>query len=215
MIVVGIINYGMGNVTSVLNAFSAIGTSARLVSSASDLASVTHVVLPGVGAFPDAMRRLGSGRWIPALEHAVLDRSKPFLGVCLGLQLLGTTSSEFGTTRGLGWIPGVVTRLEPQDRSCRIPHIGWNDVATVQGCSMYADGVRHAAVFYFVHSYHLVPDDPSVVTGWCDHGGRFAASISRGNIWAVQYHPEKSQQAGLQILRNFIAEGRPSEAASV
>jgi imidazole glycerol-phosphate synthase subunit HisH len=214
MTVVGIIDYGMGNVSSVLNAFNAIGASARVVGNASELAAVTHVVLPGVGSFPDAMRRLNSGRWIPAMEQAVLDRSTPFLGICLGLQLLGTTSSEFGITRGLGWISGSVIRLEPKDRFCRIPHIGWNEVAVDPGSSMYADTFRDPAIVYFVHSYHLLPDDPSVVNGWCDHGGRFAASISSGNIWAVQYHPEKSQRAGLQILRNFVAEGVSSQVVS-
>jgi len=201
---VGIINYGMGNLSSVRNAFAAIGSSVDILERPSGIDSATHLVLPGVGAFGDGMKNLSDGGWIPALEQAVLERGKPLLGICLGQQLLASRSSEFGIFQGLGWIPGEVVRLEPEDLSLRVPHIGWNDVTPVTQASMYSTGFDRAAVFYFVHSYYVIPDDPSVVDGWCEYGVRFAASMSVGNIWAVQYHPEKSHKAGLQVLRNFI-----------
>ncbi len=202
---VGIIDYGMGNLTSVRNAFAAIGAAVEVLQQPDDIAAVSHLVLPGVGAFGDGMKNLSERGWIPAMEQFALVQKKPFLGICLGQQLLARRGTEHGDFAGLGWIPGEVVRFAGLDPSLRVPHIGWNDAVPVHRNSMYREGFDQPGVFYFVHSYHLVPDDASVVDGWCDYGIRFAASISLGNIWAVQYHPEKSQKAGLQILRNFIA----------
>ena len=129
-------------------------------------------------------------------------RGKPFLGLCLGQQLLAATGTEHGAHLGLGWIAGSVDRLAP-GAGLRIPQIGWNDVQFTPGSRMYA-GLGESRNFYFVHSYVLLPQDASLVNGVCEHGQSFAASIESGNIWATQYHPEKSQKAGLAVLKNFL-----------
>jgi imidazole glycerol-phosphate synthase subunit HisH len=204
MIRVGIIDYGMGNLTSVRNACAAIGADAEILARPQALSEVSHIVLPGVGAFGDGMRNIRDQGWREALEREVRGGGKPFLGICLGMQLLAAQGTEHGDHQGLGWIPGVVLRLPDDGGTVRVPHIGWNDVVPVRHDANYADGFVAPGVFYFVHSYHLVPADASVVDGWCDYGTRFAASIACGNIRAVQFHPEKSQQAGLKVLRNFL-----------
>lgn len=203
---VGIMDYGMGNLQSVLNAFHAIGAAAEIVAEPAALDRFSHIVLPGVGAFGDGMRNLRERGWIPVMERLVLKEQRPFLGICLGMQLLATRGTEHGLHEGLGWIPGEVVRLNDQGGKFRIPHIGWDDVAPESARGVYRGAVEKGGVFYFVHSFHLRPEDPSVVDGWCDYGERFAASLARDRIWAVQYHPEKSQKVGLQVLRNFVGE---------
>ncbi len=137
-----------------------------------------------------------------ALESEVLDRRKPLLGLCLGMQLLTTTSTEHGEHKGLGWISGRVVRLPGE--AVRVPHVGWNDVAVRPDSGVYA-GIDDRASFYFVHSYHVLPDDPGCVTGTTDYPDAIVASISSENIHATQYHPEKSHHVGLRLLRNFLA----------
>ena len=198
---IAIIDYGMGNLRSVENAFASLTSDARTVREPQELRDADKIVLPGVGAFGDGMAHLASGGWIPALEDEVRGRAKPFLGLCVGMQLLATTGLEHGTHRGLNWVPGVVDRLAAVD-GVRIPHIGWNDVDLIRRDGLYA-GVERP-VFYFVHSFVFRPEAAETISGVCSHGERFAASIEHGNIWATQFHPEKSQQAGLQVLRNFI-----------
>jgi len=197
-----IINYGMGNLRSVSNAFLALGCEVRISDSPRDLRDAGRIVLPGVGAFGDGMTNLERGGWIEELERAVLHGGRPFLGICLGMQLLASTGTEHGVRPGMNWIPGVVERLREREET-RVPHIGWNDV-TFDGASRLYSGIEDPGTFYFVHSYVLVPEDPGVVTGWCRHGTRFAASIEKENIFAVQYHPEKSQKTGLAVLNNFL-----------
>jgi len=201
---VGIIDYGMGNLTSVQNAFFSIGYSAKILSDPALIADVSHVVLPGVGAFRDGMANLRNRGWVQAMESMIRSTGKPILGICLGLQLLATRSFEHGEHEGLGWIEGDVVRLNDCQRTLRIPHVGWNDVEIVDRQSCYSEGLEKAPVVYFVHSYHLQPKDLSIVDGWCDYGDRFVASIASGPVWAVQYHPEKSQKQGIQVLRNFL-----------
>jgi glutamine amidotransferase len=150
------------------------------------------------------MSRLREGGWVEALEGLVRRDGRQFLGICLGLQLLATCGMEHGRHEGLGWVPGEVVRLPDHGGTLRIPHIGWNDVVATRHDTCYCAGYSRPGVFYFVHSFHLVPADPAMVDGWCDYGTRFAASVSTGNIWAVQFHPEKSQKAGLQVLTNFL-----------
>lgn len=203
---IGIIDYGMGNLKSVFNAFTALGASPAILESPAALADVSHVVLPGVGAFGDGMANLRRNGWIPAMERVVLEGRRPFLGICLGMQLLATRGEEHGNFEGLNWIKGAVIRLQDQGGTLRIPHIGWDDAVPVSDRGVYKDGIAKGGVFYFVHSYHFQPEQESVVDGWCDYGQRFAASIAQDNVWAVQYHPEKSQKAGLQVLKNFIAQ---------
>jgi len=199
---VGIINYGMGNLTSVFNAFRSLEVDALILAKAEDMVHATHVVLPGVGAFGDGMRNLQQGGWVEAMEREIREQGKPFLGICLGMQLLATTGTEHGMHDGLKWIPGVVEKIYPPDPSLRVPHIGWNDVRFTKNEGLYA-GLGSAEDFYFVHSYVLKPADASIVSGVCSYGVDFAASIESGNIRATQYHPEKSQKAGLKVLENF------------
>jgi glutamine amidotransferase len=202
---VAIIDIGMGNLTSVKNAFLTLGCETSLVSNPEDLATADRIVLPGVGAFGDAVCRLHSNGWIKVLNEEVRVRKTLFLGICLGMQVLGTTGKEYGEHAGLNWVSGTVERLSVEP-PCRIPHIGWNDVTYPKKSAMY-DLMGESGVFYFVHSYVLHPDDPSIITGICNYGESFAASIEADNIWATQYHPEKSQKSGLQVLKNFIHGG--------
>lgn len=195
-----VVDYGMGNVRSVLNALEALGASAALASSGSALDDAERIVLPGVGAFREAMDRLDERGLVEPLQRNVVERKKPFLGVCLGMQLLAEVSFEHGEHRGLGWIPGEVRRIEPSDAALRVPHIGWNDVAR-RGTSRLLPA---SAAFYFVHAFQLLPRDPEVVTGTCDYGGPITAAVEHGNIFGTQFHPEKSQQAGLKLLKAFL-----------
>lgn len=206
---IGIIDYGMGNLRSVMNAFEAIEAPARLVRHPEDLSDLQAYVLPGVGAFGDGMENLRRSGLIAPLAERVLDKRHPLLGICLGMQLLATEGmegledAEQPPHRGLGWIPGRVTRLEPPaDSEIRVPHMGWNNV-TMAAPSMLYDGLPESCDFYFVHSYVFVPEDPSVVSGYCTHGQEFAASVQENRIQAVQFHPEKSHHAGLKVLSNW------------
>jgi imidazole glycerol-phosphate synthase subunit HisH len=197
---IAVVDYGMGNVRSVLNALEALGGRAVLASTGSELDEAQRIVLPGVGAFREAMDRLHDRALIESLRRNVVECGKPFLGVCLGMQLLADVSFEHGEHRGLGWISGEVRRIEPADPALRVPHIGWNDVER-RGTSRL---LCERAAFYFVHAFHLVPQDPQVVTGTCDYGGPITAVVERGNILGTQFHPEKSQQAGLKLLGTFL-----------
>ncbi|HSI10802.1 MAG TPA: imidazole glycerol phosphate synthase subunit HisH [Chthoniobacter sp.] len=198
---IAIIDYGMGNLGSVANAFQVLGAEAKIVADPAALRDASGIVLPGVGAFGDGMRNLHERGFVEEMQAQVVEGGKPFLGLCLGLQLLGTTGFEHGTHAGLGWVPGVVDRLAvPGD--LRVPHIGWNDVRFVKTDGVYA-GLGDKQVCYFVHSYAFQPEDRSVISGVCDYGVEFVASIACGNIHATQFHPEKSHKAGLAMLRNW------------
>lgn len=197
-----IIDYGKGNLKSVFNAVETLGSHAHIISHPQELANYSHTILPGVGAFGEAMAALRQGGWIGALNQHAMVEKKPFMGICLGMQLIAEGGTEHGDHDGLGWIKGTVTRLEGS-KEARIPHIGWNDVEIV-GSPLLYDGIQTGSDFYFVHSYALQPADESCVTGWCHHGGKFVASVESGNIHATQFHPEKSQKTGLHILKNFI-----------
>ena len=198
-----IIDYGMGNLRSVANAFEALGCSAHISNDPADLKTAERIVLPGVGAFGDGVHNLQSAGWIDALEEEVKHEGKPFLGLCLGMQMLATTGTEHGLHAGLNWVRGVVERIPSADPNIRVPHIGWNDVIFIKKEGLY-DGVGATQVFYFVHSYVLRPEDPEVISGVCSYGIEFVASIEMDNIWATQYHPEKSQKGGLKVLENFL-----------
>lgn len=198
-----IIDYGMGNLRSVANAFDALGCAARITRDPRDLRQAERIVLPGVGAFGDGMQNLRQAGWIEALETEVRERGKPFLGLCLGMQLLAGLGTEHGQHAGLGWVPGTVVRIGGGDSALRVPHIGWNDVRCRTKDGLYV-GCGEAQSFYFVHSYVFQPDDPRSVSGFCHYGSEFAASIELDNIYATQYHPEKSQKHGLAVLQNFL-----------
>lgn len=201
---VGIVDYGMGNVRSVFNAFEFLDCHVSRLADPKQLASVDRIVLPGVGAFGDGIGHLKTGGWIEELELEVRQKQKPFLGVCLGMQLLATEGSEYGRHQGLGWIAGEVLRLQPEECGLKIPHMGWNDVVPSGNSRLYGE-IPPPAAFYFTHSYHFKPEDSALVSGWFDYGGQFAASVEMGNIFATQFHPEKSQKTGLKLLKNFLS----------
>lgn len=202
-----IINYGMGNLRSVTNAFAVLGYSSFIAQSPTDLQQAEMIVLPGVGAFGDGMNNLRIGGWVEGLNEEVRKKRKPFLGICLGMQLLATTGLEHGKHEGLGWVSGMSQRITPNDVSLRVPHIGWNDVSFIKKSKLFAD-LKEQQVFYFVHSYTLVPDDLTIVSGVCSYGANFPASIETENIFATQFHPEKSHRAGLAVLKNFVEQNQ-------
>jgi glutamine amidotransferase len=209
---IAIVDYGRGNLGSVEKAFQGLGLEATVTQDAAVVDAATAVVLPGDGAFHDAMDNLDRLGLLPALRRA-LDGRRPFLGICLGYQLLFSTSEEFGDGRGLDVIPGVVRRF-PAGR--KIPHMGWNQVRH-EGRLRLFEGIPEDAYFYFVHSYYPVVarDADGLRVAWCDYGMPFAAAIERGAICATQFHPEKSQRWGRRLLENFAAlVSAPARAAA-
>lgn len=199
-----IVDYGMGNLRSVQKAFEHLGVSAEITTNPRDLATADKVILPGVGAFRDAIAELKRLDFVSALKDHVAS-GKPFLGICLGLQLLFDVSYEDGEYEGLGIVAGQVVRFPPQP-DLKVPHMGWNSLNITQpNCPLFR-GVAAGSHVYFVHSYHVVPRDKSVIAATSDHGGPFVAAIARGNLVATQFHPEKSQKVGLQLLKNFAAQ---------
>ncbi len=203
---IAIIDYDMGNLRSVQKAFEAVGHKAVVTRNRQAIADASHVVLPGVGAFGDCMRNLQTYELVEPITQSI-KTGKPFLGICLGLQLLFTESTEFGSHRGLGIIPGKVVRfsLPPEtSQTMKIPHMGWNAIIKRKP-SFMLDGVPDGSYMYFVHSYYVVPDDPDVMCTSTDYAGSFASSVVRDNIFGCQFHPEKSQAEGLRLFRNFGA----------
>lgn len=194
---IGIIHYGMGNVTSVKNAFDFLNAPCKIISNAGELSAVSHIILPGVGAFSQGMENLQKLGFVDAIYHNILEQKKPFLGFCLGMQLLAAVGYEGGETPGLNLIPGKVSLLP--NKGVLIPQIGWNNIKVARVNSLIKDD----ADFYFVHSYYFQTENPDDVIATVDHGINFAAAINRGNIFGTQFHPEKSQAAGLEILKNF------------
>jgi glutamine amidotransferase len=203
---IAIVDYGMGNLRSVVNAFEAIGQPAIVTSRADDVRAADAIVVPGVGAFHDGMRNLERTGLIEVLTEEVRERGKPFLGICLGMQFLAEYGDEGAGGAGLGWIRGTVRRLAPAERRFKVPHIGWNDVQLVREGVLYG-GLGEAPVYYFVHGYHLevAPEAAAAVTATCWHGETVVASVEQSNILGVQFHPEKSQRAGLRLLENFCS----------
>jgi glutamine amidotransferase len=191
----------MGNLRSVQKGFERMGREAVVTSDAKTILSASKVVLPGVGAFPDCMRNLTEYGLIDAVRQSI-SSGKPFLGICLGLQLLFTESEEFGIAKGLDIIKGRVVRFKVQDATLKIPHMGWNSVAIKRRPPALVD-VPEGSHFYFVHSFHVVPEDKSVIATTTDYGFEFVSSIWKDNIFACQFHPEKSQALGLSILKRF------------
>ncbi|MBM2832022.1 MAG: imidazole glycerol phosphate synthase amidotransferase subunit [Dehalococcoidia bacterium] len=194
-----IVDYGASNLSSVAKAISHLGYSATVTSSPKEVAAAKVIVLPGVGAAGDTMSRLGSLGLIAPLVKAVRE-GKPFLGVCLGLQILFTSSEESGGLDCLNVLPGQVRRLPS---SVKVPHIGWNQVRQKAPHDVFK-GIPDEAHFYFVHSYYADPDDRSLVVGETEYGVRFASAVARGNLVATQFHPEKSGDWGLMFYRNFF-----------
>jgi glutamine amidotransferase len=197
-----IIDYGMGNLRSVQKAFERLGHAADIVRSPQDVARAEKLVLPGVGAFRDAIRELERLDLVQAVVDHVRS-GKPFLGICLGLQLLFDVSYEEGEWKGLGILAGKVVRFEHRP-GLKIPHMGWNELILERPNRLLA-GIPEPVSVYFVHSYHVVPSDPTVVAARTDYGGPFVSMVAKDNLFATQFHPEKSQQVGLKLLANFAA----------
>jgi glutamine amidotransferase len=205
---VTIVNYGMGNLRSIESALHYLGVPCTIEDRPDHVAASEKLILPGVGSFARAMSNLRSSGLRDALEHAVRTRHVPVLGICLGMQLLADSGSEDGSSEGLGWISGDVQRFTPGNE--KIPHVGFNSVvARGDGGGLFA-GLVSPTDFYFVHSYHFVPRNAASVAGECEYGGAFVAAIREQNVWGVQFHPEKSQGNGLQLLRNFASTVSPA-----
>lgn len=195
-----IIDYGMGNLRSVQKAFEKCGHQAIVTSDAGQVQQAEKVVLPGVGAFGACMENLEKFGLISTIRKIVEDR-KPLLGICMGLQVLFEEGEEFGKHQGLGLIPGKVVKFK-LPKAYKIPHMGWNRILKKRRVPILAEIEEHA-YFYFVHSYHVVPKDPGVIVTLTDYGKPFVSSIAKDNIFACQFHPEKSQATGLKILKAF------------
>ena len=208
--IVAIVDYGSGNLCSAAKAFeraareNEIPAEVRVTSAPEAVASADSIVLPGVGAFADCRRGLMAVSGLEtALHEAVMIRARPFLGICVGMQLLADAGREFETVEGLGWIGGDVAPIEPADPALKIPHIGWNEIEPRSAHPLLA-GLGGGVHAYFVHSYHFRLADAANLLASTDYGGPLAAVVGRDNIAGTQFHPEKSQEAGLRLIRNFL-----------
>jgi glutamine amidotransferase len=210
---VAIIDYGSGNLHSAAKAFERAAREAgsklavKVTADPADVRGAERIVLPGVGAFADCKRGLEAiPGMVEALEESVQEEGKPFLGICVGLQLMAERGLEHGVTPGLGWIKGEVRAIAPSDPSLKIPHMGWNALrarrehALLEGIPTGEEGLNA----YFVHSYHLVPEEEGVLVAETDYGGPITAMIARDNMAGTQFHPEKSQKLGLKLIANFL-----------
>ncbi len=200
---VALVDYGAGNLHSVHNALKAVGARVEVTSDPNAVRAADRIVLPGVGSFKACAQGLKA---IPHMVDAMTERVQvggaPFLGICVGMQLLATRGLEHGITRGLGWVPGEVRLIEPADPAIKVPHMGWNDVALLPHARHHE--VIEEGEAYFLHSYHFIADDPHHVAALTDHGEGLVAAIARDNVLGVQFHPEKSQEYGLATLERFL-----------
>ncbi len=205
-----IVDYGMGNLGSILNMLKKIGAQAKISADPAEIAAATKLILPGVGAFDTAMRNLHESGLRAVLDKQVLEKATPTLGVCLGMQLL-TEGSEEGSLPGLGWIAGTTKKFrfdgEGATAGLKIPHMGWNTILPLKPADagkMLVRGLEDPpARFYFVHSYHVTVTDPADAAAWTHHGYDFVSMVQKGHIMGTQFHPEKSHKFGMQVLRNF------------
>jgi len=198
---IAVVDFGMVNLLSSSKALDSVGGNAVVTESRRLIEDASAVVLPGVGAFSDAMKNLKKLRLVDTLRAAAAS-GKPFLGICIGLQLLYSKSEENGSWEGLDIIPGRVVRF-PEEKGLKVPQIGWNNVYKTKPCPLF-NGVKDGSFFYFVHSYYGIPDKRGDIAATTEYGVKFASAIGRDNVSAVQFHPEKSQKAGLTILSNFV-----------
>jgi imidazole glycerol-phosphate synthase subunit HisH len=214
---VAIIDYEFGNVQSVANALAFLGANVLVSRKQDDLEKSDCLILPGVGAFKDGMMNLHRFGLVPLLEDLVLHQKKPFLGICVGMQLLAKKGHEGGENQGLGWLDAEVVRFNfsntannhplenPLKAPLKVPHVGWNDVTLLKNCPLLGSASEEAHAYYFVHSYYLKCRETEILSGLCDYGHPFPAVVRKDNIFGVQFHPEKSQKYGLRLLKNFIS----------
>ena len=200
---IAIINYGMGNLGSVRRSLENLGADVIVAERPIQLLDANRIILPGVGSFGEGMKKLSDEGWIESLKVEVMEQGKPLLGICLGMQMLSSSSEENGFNEGLNFISGKVLRIDQLGCSLRIPHVGWNEVNYQEGTPLFND-IPQAIDFYFVHSYAFVVDDPDSVIATSAYDISITAAVSKNHIFGTQFHPEKSSRAGQQILRNFI-----------
>lgn len=205
---VGVIDYGVGNLGSVVRALEVLRVTPLLINRATDMHAADCLILPGVGNFADCVRMLEAGQWITALKEEVVGFSKPLLGVCVGMQLLADSSTEGAVNEepvmGLGFVPGQVQHLAAMGCPFRVPHVGWNAVNSVQAQDHLFHEIPPETDFYFVHSYAFEAKNAADVIATTQHGITVTAAVRRGHVWGTQFHPEKSSKAGFKVLKNFI-----------
>lgn len=198
-----IIDYKMCNLGSVKRAFEECGADVIVSSQPADLGIATHIVLPGVGAFAEGMKNLTELGWVDAIKQTILNEKVPIIGICLGMQLLGDKSFEYGETDGLKLIAGDNIRLLPKNNKESVPHIGWNEVELNQQSTIFKS-IDNGSDFYFVHSFHFIPKNNLNIIATTPYCGNFVSAVQNKNIIGVQFHPEKSSRVGFQLIRNFL-----------
>ncbi|HSO31783.1 MAG TPA: imidazole glycerol phosphate synthase subunit HisH [Labilithrix sp.] len=201
---IAIVDYGMGNLHSVRHALATVGAGAdaKITSDPKDLERAERIVFPGVGAFGECMKNIRASGLLPTLEREVLEKRKPMFGICVGMQVLASVGEELGTHEGLGWIPGRVRRLKGD--GVRVPHVGWNDARVIATEHPVFRDLPRDSTFYYVHSFVFEPESRAHVAAVCDYGEEFVCALAKDNIIATQFHPEKSQDAGLTLLERFL-----------
>ena len=207
---IGIIDYGVGNLGSIFNALKTLSANPIFIQRPEDLRSADGLILPGVGNYSDCFRLISEGRWIDSIKDEVSGSQRPLLGICVGMQMLGDSSSERSRpndeeSRGLGLIPGTVQHLREMGCTLRIPHVGWNSVNSIEQKDGLFRGIPDGTDFYFVHSYGFMPTDQKDILATVNHEIPITAAVHRDNVWGTQFHPEKSSRAGFRLIRNFVA----------
>ena len=200
---IAIIDYGLGNLRSVYGSVEKLGHQAYITNDIAKFEEADKLILPGVGAFEDGMKSLNNLGLVEPLTKLVLDEQKPILAICLGFQLLANESHEFGLHKGLGWIDAEVKKIDTKNSDLRVPHVGWNDLFVTKDCILWKN-IPEDTLFYYVHSFHVNCSSDDIVVGKCSYGIDFTAAVQQGNIYGTQFHPEKSQYYGLEVLKNFI-----------
>lgn len=203
MSIIGIIDYGMGNILSVQNALEYLGAKVKVCNHPEGLAGLDRLILPGVGAFGDCINNLKTKGFVDALNDFVVKRGRPIYGICLGMQVMAKMGYESGKDEGLGWFDAEVVRLTPSNPKLRIPHVGWNNVTFRKKCDVFKD-LPDSPDVYFVHSYYMKCNNEGDLAATFDYEGSFTAAVLKNNIVASQFHPEKSQDYGIVILKNFL-----------
>lgn len=201
---IGIVDYGMGNLQSVYSAFEYLGADVTICRHPEELSEVDRIVIPGVGAFKDCIGKLKLTGFQEALDEQVLRKGKPTLGICLGMQVMAVRGTEGGAFDGLGWFDATVVRLTPSDPAKRVPNIGWNDVKYDPTIHLFK-GLPRSVDFYLVHSYYMKPTDATLIAATYEYDHTVTAAVLKNNVFATQFHPEKSQDHGLKVLENFIS----------
>jgi glutamine amidotransferase len=198
-----LVDYGLGNIMAFANIYKKLNITAKIASTPEELDDAERIILPGVGAFDWAMNRLNDSGLRQALDKKVLNQGTPVIGICVGMQIMARRSDE-GVLEGLGWVDGEVKRFDDSNinQKMHLPHMGWNDVAPNTENGLFKE-LQTDARFYFLHSYYFEPDSPDSVLATTDYGGSYASSVGNKNVYGVQFHPEKSHQWGIQLLKNF------------